>query len=439
MNDDRALRAADLAHLWHPFTRASALAGAEFPIIERAEGVYLHDVRGRSYLDGISSWWCVNLGHRPPRIMAAIRAQLDVLDQSILGGMSHVNAVKLAERLSELAPPGLSRVLFASDGASAVEAALKIALQYQAQSGAPERTRFVALRDAYHGDTLGALGVGFVERFHRCFAPVTKAALKAASPHCFHCPCGARPETCRTECFASMEKVVAEHHASIAAVIIEPMCQGAAGMRIYPAEYLRKLRRMCDERGLLLIADEIAVGFGRTGRLFACEHAGIAPDIMCLGKALTGGVLPLSATLVTEAIYSAFGEDGDRDGTFYHGHTTCGSPIGAAAALAVCDAFAEDEVLAKAAPVMAALARGFERLARLPGIHRAATLGMASALEIADSAGGAARAQACAAAALDRGLFIRPLGNVLYLWPPLTTTEDELARMLERLEEALRA
>ena len=439
MNVERALREADLAHLWHPFTPARALADVEFPIIERAEGVRLYDVGGRSYLDGISSWWCVNLGHRPPRVMNAIRAQLDLLDQSILGGMSHVNAIKLAARLAGLAPAGLARVLFASDGASAVEAALKIALQYQAQTGAPERRRFVALQDAYHGDTLCAVGVGFVERFHRSFAAAVAPALKAAAPHCFHCPRGKRPESCRTECFDSMEQIAAEHGASIAAVIIEPMCQGAAGMRIYPADYLRKLRRLCDEHGLLLIADEIAVGFGRTGRLFACEHAGITPDIMCLGKALTGGVLPLSATLVTETIYSAFGDDDGRDGTFYHGHTTCGSPITAAAALAVCDAFTEDAVLDRAAPVMEALAGGFERLARAPGIHRAATLGMASALEISPSAGGAGRARACARAALDRGLFIRPLGNILYLWPPLTTTADELARMLALLEEALRA
>ncbi len=437
MNEYRSLRAADLAHLWHPFTRSDALQSGDFPIIERAEGVRLYDVRGNEYLDGISSWWCVNLGHRPPRVMAAIRSQLEVLDQSILGGMGHVNAIRLAERLAAIAPRGLTRAFFASDGASAVEAALKIALQYHAQTGAPGRTQFVSLADGYHGDTLGALGVGFVPQFHAPFAPVVRPALKADAPHCFHCPCRARPETCDTECFASMERTVRQHGKAIAAVIVEPICQGAAGMRIYPAAYLRKLRSLCDAHGLLLIADEIAVGFGRTGTLFACEHAGLAPDIMCLGKALTGGVLPLSATLVTEPIHAAFRASEHADGTFYHGHTTCGSPITAAAALAVCDAFAHDRVLEHAAPAMEALRHGFAQLGTRPDVHRTATLGMASALELTEEAGGSARARACARAALQGGLFIRPLGSVLYLWPPLTATPDELRLMLEKLEAAL--
>jgi adenosylmethionine-8-amino-7-oxononanoate aminotransferase len=379
----------------------------------------------------------VNLGHRHPRLLAAARAQLDVLDQSILGGTSHPNAIRLAERLAGVAPGRLARTFFASDGASAVEAALKIALQYWANLGQPERHRFVSLAGGYHGDTLGAVGVGYVEAFHRSFRPAVTRSLQAASPHCFHCPHGLSPGDCGLPCFASMERTVREHHGQIAAAIVEPICQGAAGMRIYPPEYLRRLRRLCDEYGVLLIADEIAVGFGRTGRLFACEHAGISPDMMCLGKALTGGLLPLSATVVTESIYDAFRSPPGEDRTFYHGHTTCGSPITTAVALAVLDAFEQEDILPRARPSMEALAAGIARLADLPCVHRTASRGMMSSVEIAEPAGGAALASRAAAKALESGLFIRPLGNILYLWPPLTTTAEQMMRMAELLHSAV--
>ncbi len=437
MSDRESLHKTDLTHLWHPFTDINSLQAGDWPIIERAEGVCLHDTDGREYLDGISSWWCVNLGHRHPRLLAAARAQLDVLDQSILGGMSHPNAIRLAERLASVTPDGLVRTFFASDGASAVEAALKIALQYWANLGRPERHRFVSLVDGYHGDTLGAVGVGYVEAFHRSFRPAVIRSLEAASPHCFHCPHGLAPADCGVACFASMERIVRESHEQLAAVIIEPICQGAAGMRIYPPEYLRRLRRLCDECDVLLIADEIAVGFGRTGTLFACEHAGISPDILCLGKAMTGGLLPLSATVATERIYDAFRSPPGEDRTFYHGHTTCGSPITAAVALAVLDVFEEEDILNRVRPAMEALADGIARLANLPCVHRTASLGMMSAVEIAESAGGASLARRAAAKALEAGLFIRPLGGVLYLWPPLTTTVEQVERMVDLMAKAL--
>ena len=438
MTRDESLGRRDLAHLWHPFTDTAALEAAGGPaIVERAEGAYLYDAAGRAILDGISSWWCVNLGHRHPRLVAAARAQLDVLDQSILGGLSHPGAIRLAERLAAVTPGGLARTFFASDGASAVEAALKMALQYWSNLGRPERHRFVSLADGYHGDTLGAVGVGYVEAFHRSFRPAVIPSLKAESPHCFHCPHGLRPEHCDLPCFASMERVVRENRQHLAAAIVEPICQGAAGMRIYPPEYLRRLRRLCDECDVLLIADEIAVGFGRTGRLFACEHAGICPDILCLGKALTGGLLPLSATVVTDRIYDAFRSPPGEDRTFYHGHTTCGSPITTAVALAVLDVFEEERILDRAQPAMDALAGGIARLAELPCVHETACLGMASSVEIAASAGGADLARRAAARAFAAGLFIRPLGSVLYLWPPLTTTVEQVQRMLELMEQAL--
>jgi adenosylmethionine-8-amino-7-oxononanoate aminotransferase len=438
MTDTDEFRRIDRAHLWHPFSRIDAIEAEPFPIIDRAEGVWLYDTDGRAYLDGISSWWCVNLGHRHPRLVEAARRQMDALDQSILGNMSHAGAIRLAARLAAASPGELNRVFFASDGSSATEAALKMALQYWSNLGRPQRNRFVSLVDGYHGDTLGAMGVGYVEAFHRPYLPAVRRSLEADSPHCFHCPFGKRPATCDIECFASMDAVVREHCEQIAAVIVEPLCQGAAGMRIYPPEYLGRLRALCDELDVLLIADEIAVGFGRTGRLFACEHAGISPDILCLGKAMTGGLLPLSATVVTDRIYDAFRPSGGTDRTFYHGHTTCGSPITTAVALAVLDVFEQEDILAAAGAAMSALADGLDRLAKLPCAHRTASLGMMGVVELTDEAGGAADlARRAAATARQRGLFIRPLGNVLYLWPPLTTPVELIEKMLEHLIAAL--
>ena len=436
--DYETLRGLDGKHVWHPFTDIGAIESSAIPIMARAEGARLFDTQGREYLDGISSWWCVNLGHRHPRLIEAARAQMDVLDQSILGNMSHPNAIRLAERLATVTPGNLTRTFYASDGASAVEGALKMALQYWANRGRPERCRFVSLAGGYHGDTLGAMGVGYVEAFHRSFDRAIVRSLEAQSPHCFHCPFDRSPRTCDLPCFASMERVVRDHAAEIAAVIVEPICQGAAGMRIYPARYLRRLRRLCDECDVLLIADEIAVGFGRTGKLFACEHAGIAPDLMCLGKALTGGLLPLSATLAAEHIYDAFRSTPQRDRMFYHGHTTCGSPITTAVALAVLDVFEQENILERARPAMAALAEGIERLGGLPCAGATACLGMAGCVEISARAGGAGLARRAAARAMETGLFIRPLGNVLYLWPPLTATVGEVGRMVDLMEGALR-
>jgi adenosylmethionine-8-amino-7-oxononanoate aminotransferase len=433
----RDLRERDLRHLWHPYSAVESLEAAPFPIIERAEGVYLHDIDGRAILDGIASWWACNLGHSHPRIVEAIRRQAATLQHSILGGMSHPRAIELAERLTTIAPSGLSRVFFASDGASAVEAALKIAVQYWSNRGVAGRHEFACLADGYHGDTLGAVGVGFVPGFHQRFAEVVHRGQAALSPHCFHCPMGKTPETCDGECFGSMERILRERRDHLAAVIVEPLCQGAAGARIYPAEYLRRLRRACDECDVLLIADEIAVGFARTGALFACELAGVAPDMMCVGKGLTGGHMPMSATLVTEAIFDAFRSAPGEDRAFYHGHTYCGNPIAAAAALAALDVYEEENIVEVCRRRAVELAAGFERLARLPTVAQSATLGMIGSLEIGEEAGGAAQAKRVARRALELGLLIRPLGAVIYLWPPLTATPTELDRMLSILAEAL--
>ena len=265
----RELRQLDIEHLWHPYTDISSFEQSDFPIIERAQGPWLYDIDGRALLDGISSWWCVNLGHSHAKLVAAIQQQAADLQHTLLGGVSHPQAIKLAARLAEITPGGLDHAMFAADGSLAVEAALKIALQYWRNVGQPQRTGFLCLTDGYHGDTLGTIGVGYVATFHDNFASAIHKAPAACSPDCARCPCGLTPESCDVECFDSMRKLIAQHHERTAAVIVEPLCQAGGGMRIYPEEYLRRLRDECDKHGLLLIADEIAVGFGRTGAMFA--------------------------------------------------------------------------------------------------------------------------------------------------------------------------
>ncbi len=434
MTDD--MRQRDLRCLWHPCTDIEALAGAAFPIIERADGAYLYERGGRALLDGIASWWCVSLGHNHPRIVEAIRRQAGQLQHCILAGMSHPRAIELAERLAEISPGDLGHAFFANDGASAVEVALKIAIQYWANRGQHGRSRLISLADGYHGDTLGCVGVGYVESFHRHFSDVVRPSLRATSPHCLRCPMGKTPQCCDIECFASMQALIDAHHAEAAAVIVEPLCQGAAGLRIYPAEYLRRLRRSCDAHGLLLIADEIAVGFGRTGTMFACEQASITPDLMTLGKALTGGHLPMSVVLATDAVYDTFRSSPDCDRTFYHSHTFGGNPIAAAAALAALDVYERESVVESCRPKIAQLAAGIRDVATAVGGAPCRGLGMMAVVELDDTLGGAPRARRIAARAMELGLFIRPLGRCIYLWPPLTTTEAQLAEMLAILQSA---
>ncbi|MDO8490794.1 MAG: adenosylmethionine--8-amino-7-oxononanoate transaminase [Dehalococcoidia bacterium] len=428
----------DIKYLWHPCTDISSFERTQFPIIESARGVYLYEVGGRPLLDGIASWWCVNLGHGHPRLIEAIQKQASVLQHSILGGMSHPNAIALAERLAQITPGHLGHAFFASDGASAVEAALKIAVQFWANAGEKHRTRFVGLEEGYHGDTLGAMGVGYVEAFHKDFLEVIRPAHRALSPHCARCPCARRPETCDVECFDSMEKIVQANHREIAAVIVEPLCQGAAGVRIYPEEYLRRLRSLCNQYGLILIADEIAVGFGRTGHMFACGRAGIVPDIMTLGKGMTGGHLPLSAVVTNDTIYNSFrnGADG-KDRTFYHSHTFGGNPIATGLALAAIDVYEEEHVLEKCQPRIIQLDRGMRELGLLLNGSPVRAMGMMAVVEINEAGGGAERASRIARQAYGMGLFIRPRGAAVYLWPPLVSTESELGQMLSILRESI--
>jgi adenosylmethionine-8-amino-7-oxononanoate aminotransferase len=448
------LRAMDARHLWHPYTDIPRHEREGAPVIARAEGIYLYTADGRRLIDGISSWWCVALGHGRPEIVEAIRRQAGILTHSILGGLTHEPAIELAARLAALCPGDLSHVHFASDGASAVECALKIALQYWHNLGRPRRKKFACLESAYHGDTLGAVGVGYIPAFHVPFQGAVIPGLRAKSPYDPLTPLGRGLASCAPGSLASMERLVEKNAEDLAAVIVEPVIQGAAGAWIYPPEYVGWLRALCDRHGLLLIADEIAVGLGRTGRRLACDHAVVAPDILCLGKALTGGTLPLSAAIATGKVYDAFRSIPGQDRMLYHGHTFCGNPPACAAALAMLDVFERERVIERSEPVARRMAEGLAALCEKyrPVFRQWRAIGMVGVLELDPATGGgaaspqtaaingaAAMGEAIKREALARGLFLRPLAGSVYLWPPLTTTLEEMNDILGILDDAIGA
>lgn len=431
------LRELDHAHLWRPYTDIASCERGPWTHIVRGEGVHLIDAGGRRIYDGIASWWCVALGHGHPHITAAIAAQAGQLQHSILGTLSHAPAVQLAARLAGLTGGRLPHVYFASDGSSVVDAALKLAVQYWALRGAPEKRRFIALEEAYHGDTLGAIGVGYTSWFQEPYGALVQPALQAPSPWRAGGDEGEQLAHAR-RAFAALEDLAQRHRGEIAGMVVEPLVQAASGIRIYPAEYLGWVRELCDREGILLIADEIATGFWRTGETFACDVAGIRPDILLLGKALTGGYLPMSALLATDEIYDAFRSRTEERIVFWDGHTFTGNPICAAAALAALEAYAAMDIAATMHPAAQKLAACFGELGKRPEVAYTRSLGMIAMLTLREEAGGAERARRACAIALERGLFTRPLGPVLYLWPPLVSTPLEIEEMCGILEDSIK-
>ena len=429
----------DLASLWHPYTRHSALRDG-FPVIVRGEGIFLFDSAGNRYVDAISSWWACNLGHSHPRLVQAIVRQAGELQHSILGNLTHPHAAELAYRLAGTFPDRHRRTIFASDGASAVEAALRVSVQYWRNKGENGRCCFAALENAYHGDTIGAMAVGYLPAFHAAYRPLLFPVYKVKTPDCSVCPEGNTDEPCGVGCFSAMERTVKEHARELAAVIVEPLCQGAAGMRMYPAQYLRKLSGLCRENRVLLIVDEIAVGLGRTGRMFAFEHAGIDPDIVCLGKGLSGGYLPISAAVVKEEIFETFADE-PEDHTFYHGHTFAGNPIAAAAAIECLNIYQEEKIVERARRSGEVLAAHFQTFKDVPGVANVRCLGMIAAFDLAEKEGltGEDRARNICRAALRKGMLIRPLGTAIYLMPPLIASDEVLAETTARLLEIVRS
>jgi adenosylmethionine-8-amino-7-oxononanoate transaminase len=430
-----ALRQTEQRHVWHPFTQMRDWE-AEAPLfIESADGVKMRDLEGREYYDANSSLW-VNLhGHRRPEIDRAILEQLGRVAHTTLVGLTHRPAAELAERLAQLAPDGLTRVFFSDGGAEAVEIAVKMAYQYWLHRGEPQRSRFVALAGGYHGDTIGAVSVGGVPVFHELFKPLLFEAEFA--------PC---PAHCRDaeEAAAGLEAILARYPGEVAGVILEPKVQAAAGMLVQPSGYLRRVRELCDRYDTLLIADEIATGFGRTGRMFACEHEGIAPDLMCVAKSLTGGYLPLAATLATERIYAAFLGAYEERKTFFHGHSYTANPLACAAALANLEIFNTDQVLeqlpAKVELVRAALASFSE----LPHVGQIRQGGLMVGIELVREPGipyswGDAMGIRVCRRARTLGLITRSLVNVVVFMPPLSSTDAELTEMLSIIRAAIEA
>ena len=435
------LRRWDQRYVWHPFTQMKEYLAGEPLTIVRGEGTRLMDAEGRWYYDGTSSLWLNVHGHRVPEIDEAVRAQLDLVAHTTLLGMGNVPSILLAKRLVELAPEGLTRVFYSECGASAVEIALKIAIQYQANRGRPAKKYVAGFTGNYHGDTLGAVGVARDELFHGAFLDLLPDHPRAPYPHCYRCPLGlARPE-CETACLGEIETLVREQAGRLAAIVFEPVL-GAGGIVPAPPGWLAGLRRIAPEADVLLIVDEVATGMGRTGRLFACEAEGVTPDLLCLGKGLSGGYLPLAATLATDAIFDAFLGDPDERKTFFHGHSFTGNPLGCSAALASLDLF--DELL----PTLPAKAEHYRTLtARLNGkrfVGDVRTAGFMCGVELTadleaktpfrygDRAGAVVTA-----IAREHGLLIRPIGNVVILMPPLAATEEELGDMVAILARSL--
>jgi adenosylmethionine---8-amino-7-oxononanoate aminotransferase len=433
----------DRRHFWHAFT---PMADYEPLVIERAEGCRLFDIDGRVYLDGASSMWCNVHGHQHPRIDSAVREQLTRVAHCTSLGMGCDTTVRLAKRLADLAPGDLEHVFFSSDGSSAVEVALKAAFQYwrQCPRPRPEKTKYLALMDAYHGDTIGSASVGGIARFQGIFGPLLLDVVRAPVPDPRRLPSGIQPEHAAAFFLDELRPLLQAHHEQIAALVIEPLVQCAAGMVMHPPGYLRGVRELTKEFDVLLIADEIAVGMGRTGTLFACEQEGVVPDYLCLGKGLTGGYLPMSATITHGEIFRAFlGNHADAR-TLYHGHTFGGNPLAAAAALATLDVFDEEQTLHQLPAKVARLSEHLFRLAEHPHIVRTRQRGMIGALELApDKAVGAPypveqrRGWRVCREALQRGVWIRPLVDVLYVMPPLAISGDELDELMEILAAAI--
>ncbi|HEV3333200.1 MAG TPA: adenosylmethionine--8-amino-7-oxononanoate transaminase [Bryobacteraceae bacterium] len=423
----------DRACLWHPYTQM--LTQAPPLAVVRAQGVYLYTEDGRRILDGISSWWVNIHGHSHPKLNEALAAQARELEQVVFAGCTHRPAVELGERLLALLPRGLTRIFYSDDGSTSVEVALKLAWQYWRNRGQPQRRTFITLYHAYHGDTVGAMSASEESPFTEAFRPLLFPVVRAHAPYCYRCPVGLTRDRCRIDCLGDLEQRLRDGGDSIAGVLLEPMLQAAGGMIVWPAEFLAGARRLCDQYGTLLIADEVLTGFGRTGRMFACEHAGVQPDLVCLSKGLTAGYLPMGATAATESIYEAFLSE-DRGKAFFHGHSYTANPLACAVALASLDLFREGPVLERVQALERQLRAGLEPLRRLGDVR---VIGGVGIVELDSSSGGYLDniGPRLYAAFLERGLLLRPLGNVIYFMPPYVITDAEVEWALTQITEVV--
>ncbi len=435
-NDDLTRR--DLAVLWHPCTQMKDHESLPLIPIRSGKGVWLEDYDGKRYLDAISSWWVNLFGHSNPRINTALHDQLDQLEHVLLAGFTHEPVIQLSERLLKLAPPGLARCFYADNGSAAVEIALKMSFHYWLNAGQPNKTKFITLTNSYHGETLGALAVGNVPLYKATYAPLLMETISVPSPDCFHREPGESCSDYTMRMFSFMEQALAQHAATACAVIIEPLVQCAGGMRMYDPVYLTLLRDACTRHGVHLIADEVAVGFGRTGKMFACEHAAITPDFLCLGKGLTGGYLPLSAVLTTDEIYQAFYDDYATRKAFLHSHSYTGNALACRAALATLDIFEHDNILENNRALAKLMYGTTQHFADHPHVAEVRQQGMILAIEMTqDKASRTAypcqerRGVRVCQHALAQGVLLRPLGDVIYFMPPYVITADEIQLLVD--------
>ncbi len=437
--------ARDLAHVWHPCTQMKDHE-RDMPLIpiRRGQGVWLEDFDGKRYLDAISSWWVNLFGHSNERINSVVREQLGRLEQVILAGFTHEPVIELSEGLTSIAPRGLTRCFYADNGSSAVEVAVKMSFHYWRNVGRSSKRRFITLTNSYHGETLGALAVGNVELYKEIYRPLLMDVISVPSPDCFEREPGESWEAHSRRKFAHMESALARHADETAAVIVEPLVQCAGNMRMYDPVYLQLLREACDRHGVHLIADEIAVGFGRTGRMFACNHAGIRPDFMCLSKGLTAGYLPLSAVLTTEPIYAAFYDDYVKLNAFLHSHSFTGNPLACSAACASLAIFREDDVLERNRMLSAHMGTRARELEDHPHVAEVRQHGMIVAIELVRDKGNREpyawqerRGLVIYRHALERGVLLRPVGNVVYFMPPYVITPEEIDLMVNVAREGI--
>lgn len=435
----------DKQYVWHPFTQMQDWVSRPQTVIAAANGIKLIDTDGKEFFDGVSSLWVNIHGHRKPEIDEAIIEQLGKVAHTTMLGLTNIPAAELAEQLVAIAPPGLNKVFYSDDGSTAVEVALKMAFQYWQHKGKPNKQKFIALEHAYHGDTVGTVSVGGIDLFHRVFKPLLFTSVRIPAPSCYHCQLAINTAACRRQCINRLEQVLAGHHEEIAGLIIEPMVQAAAGMLMSPPGYLARVRELTRRYGVLLIADEVATGFGRTGKMFACEHEAVTPDMMILSKGITGGYMPLAATLTTDEIYNAFTGDYTDKKTFYHGHSYTGNPLACAAALANLKIFREEKIIEGLIPKIAAAKVKLQQIAKLDHVGEVRQQGLIIGIELMLDKGRkspypwelAAGARVCQQAR-EYGLIIRPVGDVVIFMPPLASTVEEIEEMLNIIERSIR-
>jgi len=439
------LRALDKRHVWHPFTQMQDWERDDQIVIEKGEGCWLIDTDGRRYLDGVASMWTNVHGHCRRELNEALKIQVDRLEHSTLLGLGSEQSIILAARLAGITPPGLDRFFYSDNGSTAMEVAVKMAYQYQVHRGCPERSRFITFKNAYHGDTLGAVSVGGIDIYHATFKPLMFETIQAPAPYCYRCETGCSDRTtCGMKCLAALETLITEHAGLCAGLVIEPLLQGAGGMIVQPAGFLSRVRELFDRHDLLMVADEVATGFGRTGKMFACQHEDVTPDIMAISKGIAAGYLPLAATVATEKVYAAFLGDYSELKTFFHGHTFTGNPLACAVALKSLDLFESDNLLAELQPKISRLSEKLDRFKSMEHVGDVRQCGMAAGIELVEDKR-TRRAypweqrqgvKVCLEAR-QHGIFSRPLGNTIVVYPPLVISDSELDFLLDGLQRSI--